>query len=98
MRLSLLAALAAFFVTPAFAVEYQCAPAGPVEAGLLKDHKEAPIMQGLSSTGHLAQIFATPDGKTWTLLFRTPDGLLCPVDTGEGWQPVPPKRLKGEPS
>jgi hypothetical protein len=34
------------------------------------------------------EVLVSPDG-TWTAFFTFPDGLTCPVATGEGWRHVP---------
>ena len=48
----------------------------------LKDHfGEIEVGQGLSSSGHLVEVFVAPAGS-WTILLSRPDGLSCLVDAG----------------
>lgn len=55
----------------------------------LKDHfGEVEVAQGLSSSGHLVEIFVAPAGS-WTILVSRPDGLSCLVDAGEPWVMLP---------
>ena len=42
---------------------------------------------GLSSDGHLVEVFAAPSG-TWTMLVTYPGGPTCLVTSGVGWQQI----------
>ena len=42
---------------------------------------------GLSSDGHLVEVFAAPSG-TWTMLATYPGGPTCLVTSGVGWQQI----------
>ncbi|MGQ0681817.1 hypothetical protein [Bradyrhizobium sp.] len=54
-------------------------------ASLLKDNfGEILVAQGLSSKGHLLEVFVSPAGS-WTILMSRADGLSCAVDVGEPW-------------
>ncbi|WP_298370509.1 hypothetical protein [uncultured Bradyrhizobium sp.] len=56
---------------------------------LLKDRfGEIEVAQGLSSNGHLVEIFVAPAGN-WTILLSRPNGLSCLVDAGEPWLMAP---------
>ena len=46
------------------------------------------------ANGQLLDIFASPDGSTWTALTTSPAGLACVVASGKGWQQAP----TGEPT
>jgi hypothetical protein len=55
----------------------------------LKDRfGEVEVGQGLSSRGHLVEVFVSPAGS-WTILLSQPDGQSCFVDAGEAWVMVP---------
>jgi hypothetical protein len=32
------------------------------------------------------EVLKAPDGKTWTILFTSPNGASCLVASGEAWQ------------
>lgn len=84
--LSLALALA---LAPIPALSQQQAPCGPskgVIASLKARYGETPAAFGLMHNGSLFQIFATPDGKTWTAVVATPEGQSCIVNAGQGWE------------
>jgi len=60
---------------------------------LKEKYDERPLAFGLNRDGRLLELFATPDGKTWTLLITNPRGLSCVVTSGENWQRMAPKLL-----
>lgn len=47
---------------------------------------ERPVAIGLDAAGKLVEVFASPDGDTWTMLATRPDGASCVVATGRFWQ------------
>lgn len=47
---------------------------------------ERPAAIGLDAAGKLVEVFASPDGSTWTMLATRPDGISCVVATGRFWQ------------
>ena len=44
---------------------------------------EAPVAIGLSANGGWVEVFASPDGETWTLVIATPKGGVRAVIAGE---------------
>lgn len=84
---------AAFFMSqPVLAAH--CMPR-EVWIDYLKDkYGEQLVGFGVTLTGGLMEKFATPDGKTWTLLITDPKGISCGIAAGENWQKVLPKLLK----
>lgn len=55
---------------------------------LLKDaFGEVQAWRGLSSAGHLMEVFVSPAGG-WTILLSRPDGVSCLVDEGKAWVTV----------
>ena len=58
-------------------------------------YSEQPIAAGLESNGRLLEVFAAPDGATWTMVVTTPDGSSCVVAVGEEWQE--PQQLAYDP-
>lgn len=86
---------AAFFVlggvwsaVPAGAVTLQCVPRTAVFESLEAAHGEVPAHAGVAASGALLEVLVSPDGS-WTAFFTFPDGLTCPIATGEGWRDVP---------
>lgn len=83
IRLAAIALIVPFAATAAGAVE-PCAGRSDL-AALLKDNfGEILVAQGLSSKGHLVEVFVSPAGS-WTILLSRSDGLSCIVDAGEPW-------------
>lgn len=62
---------------------------------LASKYSEFPVAAGLTSQAGLLEVLATIDGKTWTILITTPNGISCYVTSGEGWRtksPTVPRR------
>lgn len=66
----------------------QCAPREALLKSLSKNYKEAPVNMGVTSTGSLIEILASPAGS-WTILVTVPGGPTCMVSSGDGWRDVP---------
>lgn len=80
---------AAFFVpAPGQAITLHCIPRDAVFDRLKRHDGQVPAQVGVTATGALFEVLVSPDG-TWTAFFTFPDGLTCPVATGEGWRHVP---------
>jgi hypothetical protein len=93
LRYNRLAAIAliAISMTTAASAAQTCA-SRPDFIAFLKGHfGEVEVGQGLSSRGHLVEIFVSPAGN-WTILLSQPNGRACLVDAGEAWAMVPPAR------
>jgi hypothetical protein len=73
-----LAALSA----PALAA--QCAPREQVVQHLAENYNEKPVGMGLSASGAMIVVFASPAG-TWSAVTVTPQGAACVLDVGDGW-------------
>jgi hypothetical protein len=70
------------------AITLQCVPREAIFDSLEASHGEVPAYRGVTATGAMFEVLVSPDG-TWTAFFTFPDGLTCPVATGEGWRHVP---------
>ena len=90
MRVLLPAALgAAFFLpVPASALTLTCVPRAAVFDSLRESHGEVPAFRGVTASGGLLEVLVGPDGS-FTVFISFPDGLTCPLTTGEGWRDVP---------
>jgi len=97
MRTLLAAALwAAFFVpASASAVTLSCVPRAAVFDSLRESHGEVPAFRGVTASGALLEVLVGPDGR-FTVSVSFPDGLTCPLTTGEGWRDVP--EASGDPA
>ena len=53
---------------------------------------EVPVSIGVVGE-RIIEIFASPNGETFTLVFTTKKGITCPIAAGEDWVnfPVPTK-------
>lgn len=61
----------------------------------VKFHEERAEV-GVNQYGWLIELFASADGKTWTLAATRPGGPACVFGVGSDWQMVTP--VKGDPS
>lgn len=90
-------ATAAFFfaliASPALA-DVICQPRSVFVEHLKEEYDEHPQALGLTNDARLIEVFATPDGKTWTMLITNARGISCVVVSGQNWQKALPKLLK----
>lgn len=67
-----------------------CAPA-PAIIGALKDrYHEVDVGGGQVDGRTVVRIFASPDGKTFTVLVITATGLACVIAAGRDFEVAPP--------
>jgi hypothetical protein len=64
----------------------QCGPRTVIIELLAKNFEERPVAIGLSRNGRLLEILAREDGRTWTVIATSPQGVTCVLDAGEEWQ------------
>ena len=98
MRWMLAAMIAVFlclFVVAANAAAFACGKRSDLLAKLLSQHSEVPVAIGLSNTGGVIEVLASPDGATFTIIMTQPGGVTCLLAAGEYWETV---RLKIGPS
>jgi hypothetical protein len=48
-------------------------------------YKEAPVAGGIAANGNILEVFAAPDGASWTIIVTRPDGMSSVIAEGEGW-------------
>ncbi|MGH6933292.1 MAG: hypothetical protein ACREEE_12770 [Dongiaceae bacterium] len=88
--LTVAAALWAAFLFPLSAQESAAGcPAYDRLAQRLSDLGEDRIGVGLDAGHRRLELWARPDGRTWTVVIRLNDGTACIADLGVGWQPAP---------
>jgi hypothetical protein len=81
----LCAALWAAFSFPALA-QLSCAPRKAVTDQLAHQYGERLIATGETASGSLVELYAAPDGKSWTLVLALSDGRACLMAAGDGWR------------
>jgi hypothetical protein len=83
------AVLAAVAVAaPAAAQAPQCAAREAMLDRLAADYDEKPVSVGVTATGSLLEVLASPKGS-WTIIVTVPDGPTCLVSSGDGWRAAP---------
>ncbi len=50
---------------------------------------EVPVAIGVAD-GALIELLTDKDGRTWTIILTSPQGLSCLIASGEGWRPLAP--------
>lgn len=72
-------------------VEPVCGVRAKVLAALSAKYSESPVAVGVTANGGLIELLSAPDGRTWTILYSTPNGKTCLVASGESWQEITPE-------
>lgn len=82
---------AVLLATPATAQTQapQCAAREAVLERLSAQYEEEPVSLGVTATGSLLEVLASPEGGTWTIIITMPGGPTCLVSSGEGWRGAP---------
>ncbi|HEY9549770.1 MAG TPA: hypothetical protein VIR45_09745 [Kiloniellaceae bacterium] len=73
---------------PAAAQSQQCAAREAVLERLSDHYHEEPVSIGVTATGSLLEVLASPEGS-WTIIISVPGGPTCLVSSGEGWRGAP---------
>lgn len=66
----------------------QCGAREAVLDRLSSKYDEHPVSIGVTATGSLLEVLASPEG-TWTIIVTVPGGPTCLVSSGEGWHNAP---------
>lgn len=72
-----------------------CGDPDALAAKLAEKYDERAVAFGIGLDGSLLQIFAAPDGETYTVVVQRPDGDACAVAAGENWTDIPPAIADG---
>jgi hypothetical protein len=80
--------LALSVALPAAAQAPQCAARKAVLERLSSTYHEEPVSIGVTATGSLLEVLASPEGS-WTIIITVPGGPTCLVSSGEGWRGAP---------
>jgi len=82
---------------PRLAAAGPCLPWAEMAARLAAQHQQARAGVGVAAGGREAvELWARPDGGTWTVLLTRADGFACVLRDGKDWLPASP--LWGAPS
>lgn len=73
------------------AQQQACGKAVDIAAELAAKYGEVQVAAGLSATNKVVAVYASADGKTWTILAGTPDGTACIMSAGSSWEAIAPK-------
>lgn len=65
-----------------------CADTKALVAIMKQQHNETEAAYGLMPSGKLLRLFASADGKTWTVIFTSAEGLSCLIASGADWTAV----------
>jgi hypothetical protein len=66
----------------------QCGAREAVLDRLSAKYEEQPVSLGITATGSLLEVLASPGGS-WTIIVTLPGGPTCLVSSGEGWRMAP---------
>ncbi len=75
-----------------------CAPRVDLVDRLTTQFNEVLTATGLQNARSLIEVWATPDGNSFTILVSHPNGISCVVSAGKNWTaitPMPPPDKKG---
>lgn len=75
---------------PAAHAEPQCNTRDSVLSQLKEKYNEVPVNLGVTHNGGLIEVIASPEGKSWSILITSPQGMSCLVAAGEGWRMLTP--------
>ena len=90
----ILAALVLFYGTSIVEAQVYCGPRAGIVKNLIEKHNEAPVVIALSGTGHIMEVFSSPNGETWTILMTSANNTTCLMAEGTSLElrPVPKKK------
>ena len=71
--------------------QQNCGKRSTIVERLESQYEEHRAAFALTASGWFMEIFATRDGKTWTLLVTNPAGRACITGSGSEWQLDQPK-------
>jgi hypothetical protein len=73
---------------PAAGQVSQCDTRAKVLGYLANKYQEIPVAIGVTSSRSIMEVLSSADGKTWTIIMTSPQGLSCLIAAGEGWRGV----------
>lgn len=73
-----------------------CAAHAEIERQLERKFAERRIALALTEKGSLVEVYASPDGATWTVVVTLVDGRSCVLLAGQDWYDARPIALEPE--
>lgn len=70
---------------PVRAQTLQCAALDQIVAHLTERYQEQLVGDGVGPNGTRLQVYAHPEGTTWTVIGLLPDGRACFIASGDDW-------------
>ena len=89
----LIVALLALWPAGAQAAHNNCNPREEVATALEREYLEVPVHMGLANNGTIVEVFASPNGETFTIVYTRPDGRTCGMVAGKNWENLPPQAV-----
>lgn len=87
------------FPVAALAAGPQCAPRDQVVDLLAKKYGESRQGMGVADNNAVMEVFASDATGTWTITVSSPDGMMCLVASGQGYEAMADELpAKGEPA
>jgi hypothetical protein len=95
----LIACLLLAYPVAANAAGPQCAQRGQVMDLLAKKYGETRQGMGIADNNAVMEVFASSETGTWTITVSSPDGIMCLVASGQGYEEMAEELpAKGEPA
>lgn len=80
------------------AAQGNCGPRDAVLAHLAAKYGETRQSIGMAANGQVMEVFANTDSGSWTVTVTTPQGMICMLASGEGFEHAPQEPApQGEP-
>ena len=71
----------------------RCGDRAAIIEFLQRQYREVRVAAGVTEPdGGLVEVFASPDGASWSILVSRPGALTCVVSSGGAWQVYAPSR------
>ena len=70
----------------ASADQQSCVSRDAILNHLARNYDEAPVAVGVTNGNTVIELLTTKDGATWTLMVSHPNGMSCPLASGENWR------------
>jgi hypothetical protein len=51
-------------------------------------YSEQPVAMGLATNGSMVEVLASDAGKSFTIVYTTPQGLTCMMAAGRNWETI----------
>jgi hypothetical protein len=76
----------AILLWPAVVVAQVCGPADQIARQLHERYDEEPVAYGVEANGVLLEVYASDEGRTWTIVVTKSPKASCIVAAGRSWE------------